>query len=251
MTRPAALAFSAAELAFLADVMGGTFPGLVADAPPDARVRSDLAGRGILDDSVDGALIVSDPARAAVDAALSGTALTLAASDGGSACLISFFLARAGVVRYEVDPSGQHTLVLVARDAVSRHLDQIAQAVADADAGVEGSVEVDHARLVEAAQLMALGDAAGARVVLPEAPGYLEAFSDARLIATVTSHAQLGARIHVTGVSIVHSRAHGLWLLDIGADGTDEVGSVTIERLSGVELARRLTALLKEVVRVP
>jgi len=242
---PEALTFSAGELEYLARLLGGRFPGLAGGAPPAAGVRSELAERGILDES--GALD-DGRARAALRCALSGSALTLAACDGARACRVTFFLTPAAIVRHELLDADRHKLELSDHETVRAHLDEIADAVATAAAGLDvAPALVGHERLSDATRLVAAGDEAAAIAALPEAPGYVAALSDVRLVATVAAHARHGDEIEMTSVSVVHSPSHGLWLVDTTPGGED----VAIERVSATDLARRLAALLAAVAPPP
>jgi hypothetical protein len=231
-------AFSSSELAYLAELLGGTFPGIASNAPPG--VREALARRGTLDDAgtLDGAV------RAALECALSGNGVTLAASDGTQACSVSFFVAGSQVVRYEIDEEERHVLEPADRDTARAHLDEIVRAVAGARGETTDAVPVDSERLSDVARLVARGEEARARTLLPEAPGYVDALSDLRLVASVTAHARHADEIRMTSVSVVQSPSQGLWLVDTSGGSDDEV---SIAQVSGPDLARRLDALLDDV----
>lgn len=158
---------------------------------------------------------------------------------------MSFFAAPGGgVVRYEVDDEDRHVLELADCAAARAHLDEVVRALSGAPAA-ERSVRVESRRLSDAARLVARGGDAGARTVLPEAPGYVSALSDVRLVATAATHTRSGDEIETTSVSVVDSPSHGLWLIDTAAGGDEQVA---VGRASSGDVGRRLGALLDAVV---
>lgn len=240
--------FSSEELCLLAQLADEpTFPGIADPGLDEAgwsAVAAGLVARGVLSGRAEGEQVAQGTA-AAIGIALFGDEVTsLAVGGPDSGRLISFYRQGGAVVEHEQEENGMHVLRALTVDRLPARLAQLVPLPEDDDASTAPGASLPLDEFAGAVRALADGDLAAACEAAPAASGYLAALSGSRAMTTVERRRREGDEVTAVSLTLVDGGTdQGLWLLELDEAEVEEDG-VVVQRVSGAEGRRRLTALL-------